>query len=621
MKNLYVIIVMICYNLGYSQDANNHEKKIKEVVEHFIEEYQKYEKLTQQVDTIKQNISIGDLKSSFDKLEDKKKELNLVITNLDSLSELIKSSKVYFKANGIFKEDGFNEKKFDDIVKNYSSKKYSKIEDVGVAELVKKTEVYSYFGEGKIINEKVFKEKNTENEILMEVLKNKGKENYFGDISIPKDGQEFYFYKKDEIKEIYRKKKDSLSLPKNERYKFKKLDVEINDGYFSDIKVYVQTDDGNLHLFSNRIGISILDYSHHGRWNQMLFYDISFRDCDYKDSYTDNSLFNLYVKVTDVMGYDYKVGNRYIPQDITFELPEYKDNIQTNKNNRVTYEIKQETYLEKIVELRTYTDFLALFGNSSNGLAQIEGRAKFYLFPYPYRFFGSRKTLGQIEYLPSIAPHVNYSRFDNSNRYVATYDITNNDVNTTSEPLNYGLSRELDLIEKRFLTMGIDLDVFKWQHKKVPLRITLYGLLNYNLSEVTINKSDSTAIQVESNPREETDAITSADSFEVRNVKASGFGFGANLMTKRFNNFGFNYKVEFSYFDYKNFNTFDDLILPHLVRTFKNEAEVFYFPNGNPNQAIFTRLITYNHSGQANNEAFYQFQFGYKFAVGSRAVK
>jgi hypothetical protein len=80
------------------------------------------------------------------------------------------------------------------------------------------------------------------------------------------------------------------------------------------------------------------------------------------------------------------------------------------------------------------------------------------------------------------------------------------------------------------------------------------------------------------------------------------------------------YKAELSWFDYKNFNDYDNIALPDKIPVFRNEAEIFYHPNGNPNQAIFTRLITYNYMGSENNQAFYQFQFGYKFAIGNRTT-
>ncbi|WP_440066284.1 hypothetical protein [Tenacibaculum discolor] len=61
--------------------------------------------------------------------------------------------------------------------------------------------------------------------------------------------------------------------------------------------------------------------------------------------------------------------------------------------------------------------------------------------------------------------------------------------------------------------------------------------------------------------------------------------------------------------------------LDFKVPVVKNQAEVFYHPNKNPNQAIFARLVTYNYKGNESDEAFYQFQFGYKFSIGSRTVK
>ncbi len=40
---------------------------------------------------------------------------------------------------------------------------------------------------------------------------------------------------------------------------------------------------------------------------------------------------------------------------------------QTNLTAPTTYQIKENTYLDKIIELRAYTDFLALFSDADNG--------------------------------------------------------------------------------------------------------------------------------------------------------------------------------------------------------------------------------------------------------------
>lgn len=320
----------------------------------------------------------------------------------------------------------------------------------------------------------------------------------------------------------------------------------------------------------------------------MMSYKSSIRKNSYNAyaEYTDDKMKYVYISLSDVMNYNYKVGNHYIPHDIALELPTKPEE---NKTGNAIYQIKQETYLEKILELRAYTDFLTLFGDSQNGLAQIEGKAKFYLFPYPFRFLGSKRTLGQIEYFPAVSPFVNYSRFEKDSRY----------VKTVFENENFIVKNDIDLIEKRYLMMGLDLEILKWQNKNAPVSLSLYGLLNYNISEMNINILS--------------DTIT-------KSVKAMGFGGGLHLSTKRFNNFGFDYKAEFSWFDFQNFNTYQNIMLPPIIPIFRNEAEVFYHPNGSPNQAIFARLITYNYLGKTNDQSFYQFQFGYKFAIGNRTV-
>ncbi|UMQ44012.1 DUF4047 domain-containing protein [Chryseobacterium sp. Y16C] len=448
------------------------------------------------------------------------------------------------------------------------------------------TKTYLYFGENKIIDQDLFaNKKSTETELLKSLLLNVGKESYLGDITIPKAGQKFLFYN------------SGMDICPNQSYSFQKLKVEIKDGYFSDIVVYVADDSGDVHVFTNQVGLSILFYSQYGS-RRFMYYLYSVRKEDFTNKnlanrYTDEAMEDLLIKVTDVMGYSYKIGNHYIPQDLAIELPQ--DDVEgkkTNSKSGATYQIKQDTYLEKIVELRAYTDFLALFGQSQNGLAQIEGKAKFYLFPYPFRFFGSKRVMGQLEVIPSVSPFVNYSKFDDKSKYV--------NLNTIAD-------YRFELVEKRFLTMGLHLETLKWQHKNSPVSISLYGIVDYNLTQTNLGTE------------EQPDEVT---------IKALKYGGGIHVNVKRFNNFGFNYKFEYSGFNYLDFNGEAKLEdenkkskLPSWIPVVKHEAEIFYHPNGNPNQAIFTRLITYNDAGNSYNQAFYQFQFGYKFSIGSRTVK
>ncbi|TZG00018.1 hypothetical protein FW781_08845 (plasmid) [Chryseobacterium panacisoli] len=398
------------------------------------------------------------------------------------------------------------------------------------------------------------------------------------------------FLKKNKFVLEKRNSKGDYIIDPEKKFKFKKLDVEIRDGYFYDIRVLVEDYDGNSHVFTNQIGLSILFFSQYST-RKMMYYKNSIRKNALVENqeYTDEKLNHLYINLSDVMNYTYKMGNHYIPHDLILELPEKPEE---NKVGNATYQIKQETYLEKILELRAYTDFLTLFGGSKNGLAQIEGRAKFYLFPYPFRFFSSRRTLGQIEYFPSVSPYVNYSRFEKDSKYVSTiYDPENNNFQIEN-------NRNLGLIEKRYLTMGLDLEVLKWQNKSAPVSISLYGLVNYNISQVNISANEEEKIE---------------------DIKSMGSGGGLHLSAKRFNNFGFDYKADISWYNYRNFNTTKNIDLPSVIPVFRHEAEIFYHPNGNPNQAIFARLITFNYMG-SNSQAFYQFQFGYKFSIGNRAV-
>ena len=416
---------------------------------------------------------------------------------------------------------------------------------------------YSYFNENIIISEDINGNDTKEKKIFNQVLKQVNQETHLGNITIPKEGQEFCFYKGSE-------RQNTL------KYKFKKIDIEVRDGSFADIQVLVEYE-GNLLLFENYKGVSFLNYANWAKKNN-LFYSQKQPNKNVDDSDFDK----LSIRLSDVLMYKYKIGNNYIPHDLTLELP--KDDINGNKTNLTapaTYQIKEETYLDKIVELRAYTDFLALFGESDNGLVQLEGNAKFYVFPF------SRQILkyGQFELLKSITPYGSYSKFEEDKGLVSN------------------VGDNLELVEKRFLTLGTEVNLFEIYHKNYPVRANLYGAIDYNLTRAE------------------------NDNQGVENIKAFGYGGGVNLSSKRFNNFGFNYKLGLHWFDYKNYNGSSTIDLDFRVPIMKNQAEVFYHPNKNPNQAIFARLVTYNYKGGERDEAFYQFQFGYKFSIGSRTVK
>lgn len=570
-KLLTLIAFIAQISFIYAQD-NIKDERILKLEKNFQKSNKQLEDLKKEFDDLKSSIMYSSSKKELEDIQKKQQEIINEKEKTDSLYNVSISLKSYM--GNFEKVDSTKLEELFLFIKGY--KLGERIEENKAT-----PKTYLYFGENKIVDEDLFKNKSTETELLKSLLADVGKENYLGDITIPKEDQRFRFYCENMI---------DIS---EDVYKFKKLGVEIRDGYFHDILVYVEDLNGDTHVFTNQIGLSVLFYSQYGKSKFLYYlYSLKKKDVTEDSKYLDYKMSNRYVKVTDVMGYSYQVGNHYIPQDLTVELPrnDVEGNV-TNINSQATYQIKQKTYLEKIVELRAYTDFLALFGETQNGLAQIEGKAKFYLFPYPFRLFWSRKTLGQIEFFSTISPHVNYARFGDEGRYVPIRKMADSD--------NYELNTKLDLVEKRFLTMGLQTEALKWQHKNAPVSISFYGLINYNLSEINMGTEEQK---------------------DIKSIKSLNVGGGIQLCTNRFNNFGFTYKFEVSSFDYHNFNSNLNVALPHHIPVVKNEAEIFYHPNGNPNQAIFTRLITFNYKGKENNQAFYQFQFGYKFSIGNKSI-
>lgn len=559
MKKLILICAVLFTIITQAQEERTNCKKELEKLASSIKvnESTLYKELDE-FDKIVSKISINAFNTDLVNLLEEKK---LFINNLkDTLSTSISKAKslkescILIKA--ITKKETENLLK-EDILEKLSSK-LKEIDKTDPKET--ETQVYSYFGKDQVIKNDFIDKSTVQGRVLNSVLSNINEESYFGDITIPKENQVFSFINSD-YKELT-----------EEKYKFKKLEVEIRDGSFADIRVTVSYK-GNLHTFENYVGVSLMYFSSIAK-KQKLFYAQSIIS---NQNYKSKDFNDKYIRLSDVMDYKYSMGNHYIPHDLTIELPKKDVNDQkTNATSSASYEIKQETYLDKIVEFRTYTDFLSLFGEGNNGLVSVEANAKFYIFPYPRQIFDWKS---QWEFLPSIIPQLTYNKFEESNNVVSI---------PTSNFTNY-----LDLIEKRYLAMGANLNVFQFKHKNFPITATLFGAVNYQLTQVNINSTSD-------------------------NAKAFGYGVGINLGAKRFNNFGFNLQGELAWYDYKNSNTLSELDI--RVPVIKAQAEVFYHPTKSPNQAIFMRLATYNYMGTSNDQAFYQFQFGYKFSIGSRTI-
>lgn len=562
-----------------SQSTIDCNKKIKSLNIEFIKTENRLNKEQTVFNKIKDSLSIG---SAIEKLAGKLKVQNDTIkklkTTLNTLHETYKNYKAVCSDNKFIK--GFK-------IDTLTIDKFTPydLENLQQTEEVKEPVTYSYFNEDLILSNSIIDE-NKQNtaaaKVFNQVLKQVNEETYFGDITIPQEDQEFYFYSYEKVKKGTKSPcgqddncKYDFVRSNSKSYKFKKIDIEIKDGNFFDIQVQVEYN-GQLLWFENHIGLNFLKINKLAKINYLFYLQKDPNNEDESD-YND-----LRVRLSDVFAYKYKMGNNYIPHDLVLELPKKDvDNQKTNENAPATYQIKQDTYLDKIIELRTYTDFFSLFGNSNNGLVQIEGNAKFYIFPNPHPI-KIWATGQQYEFLKSITPYVHYAKFDDDSQNVAATGGT--------------IENKLELIEKRFLSLGANLNVFELYHKNYPMKASIFGTAAYNISKV---KNDVATPE---------------------NLKSLSLGGGVEISSNRLNNFGFNYKLSILWFDYENFNT-SGINTNFGVPVFSNQAEIFYHPNKNPNQAIFVRLGTFNYKGKNSNEAFYQFQFGYKFSIGSRTVK
>jgi hypothetical protein len=424
---------------------------------------------------------------------------------------------------------------------------------------------YLYFGEKKVIaeNDPIFKDK-AANDVFSEILSTDS-EAYLGDFSIPQKGQKISLYDAE----------NDNALVSN-KLNFQKIRVHIAEGSVYDIQIYVTDDKNNSYLYENKIPISLLRYTTRSSRNYMFFKFATSNNPSTTLALEDN--FEDYrIRLSDVLAYVPNPGDNFVPENLTLELP---TKTEENANQAVTYKVRQNTSLKNIVELRTYTDFLGLFGDSPNGIVQLEGKADFYI--NPFNAYGAY-------FFKKITPFVNFSRLDEDVRYL-TLEL---DESGASK-----IKNALQIVEKSYLQMGVNINVLSFKLlKEYPFSVNFYIPTRYHISDIK----------------------TAADL--VIGYKSFGMGGGILLDFKRYNNFGFTYSAEFTKYNAASFNTESSIINPDRFWVFKNEAEVYYNPAENKHQAIFLRLKTFNNSTKGNNEAFYQLQFGYRFSIGVSKLK
>jgi hypothetical protein len=449
--------------------------------------------------------------------------------------------------------------------------------------------------------------------ILNEILKEDSKI-HLGDFWIPKDGAEIPVIFK--CNGAMRKKmgKDNCEEKNKElpRYlKFKKIDLEIFEGNLVDIKVYLEGN-GHVYLFENARSASLLRFTKQANWFTLR----NRVELTYKEPSDDYAGYEL--KLADVLRYFSNSGRNFIPDDQTLAFPEMIDGEKANLENSNIYELHQNSSLSNVLDLRTYTDFLGLFGESPNGIAQIEGHASFFVIP-------SRLRGTSLSIFKKIKPYVSYARLDENDRQLIPERVENSG---TENQNRFKVENGLDILQKSYLDLGVKIDVLSFKIKKeYPFEINTYGIVRYQIADLDIDPFDEPSMETpeitgeDITPETTNDDITAVNDNELNNYKAFGIGAGINFDFRRFRNFTFSHSIEYTRYNVNSINRFDNFINPENFWVFRNESDIAYHTGKQENNAIFVRLKVFDNKNPNVDSNFFQFQFGYKFSLGLQKVQ
>lgn len=545
MKTITAITFLFFLCAGYAQDYKT-EAKIK--LEPLLEKFNaKQTELNTAKDILTTMTAKLDMASS-DQLK-KVRDLKQSLDSIYKQQEIIKS---FYVLMGVSKGEL-------DIY--FPPQPEYKILDGSAIESEEKKAIYMLYDGNKIVEEKLF-EGNKKMEDIFKSILSASSETCLGSFEIPGHRQKVVLYQKYEITPHY--------------LYFEDIKFSIREGNIFEVKVRVTDEMGkNQFYFENSVPISLLSYNTYYGARRQYLSNRATSPLNVKDI-TNNTYNNFQIVLSDVLLYLSTPGNNFVPDDIEFSFP--KETEDKTEPNRRQYKVIQNTSLQNILELRTYTDFLGLFDDSANGIVQVEGKADFFVTPFQV----GRST--PLMFFKKVSPYVHYTRLDDDKKGL-----------TLNDEVPQKIRKSLEIIEKSYLDMGSVLDVFSFRFKKeTPFNINFFWALRYNITTIK---------------QEEADDI---------NFKTVGNGIGMRLEFKRFNNFGFTYSPEAIY--YNHLNRLENIENPKNFWILRNEAEVFYFPGETKSQSIFLRLRTFLNMSDGE-DSFFQLQFGYRFSIGMGSVK
>lgn len=543
----------------------------KEDLQYLSEEFQtakvSFDSENDKLKSLKDRISVESDEVFLIELQEQIKKTHKQGFVLDSISKLAENYKVFY-----FHKSEDKSQSFKDSLNKYFPHKFE-LNKVNEPKSTLKTLLY--FGKDKVIEEQDdFLKDKKYNLIFNDILEAKS-ENYLGDFIIPQKGQI--------IKMLHSNDDQSNWNESSISVYFKSIKIHITEGSLSEIQLIVTDKNNNELLFENKIPISLLRATRLFPRNSLFFRAATSNNKDIFIPLKCQTNECYKITLSDALVYIPNPGDNYIPEDLTLEFPTKTNGIDDNLNSSIKYKVNQDTSLANIVELRTYTDFLGLFGdNSPNGIVQLEGKADFFIAP---SIISAKKRFYAVK---KVSPFVNFSKIEK--------DVRN--INLVENSGSQMIEKPLDILQKSYLKMGLNLNLISFKiRKEFPLEISLYGCAKYQIADVM--KIDSTIVD----------------------YKSLGLGGGLAFENKRYNNFGFIYLIDLTNYNTNSFNDITGVVNPDKFWVLKNEAEVYYYPNKTKQQSIFLRLKTFNDIIKEKNEAFYQLQFGYRFSIGVSKVK
>ncbi len=376
---------------------------------------------------------------------------------------------------------------------------------------------------------------------------------------------------------------------------FKSISFEIKEGGIVDIRLLTTDSKGLDIYFESHAPVSLLNYTRISD-QSFLHFSHKFGNNDNEKNYPYKLLDFLKIRVSDVLNYQPNVGNNFVPEDVSLTLPKDSKKEESGNDKR-SYELINDSSLKRILDLRSYTDFLGLFGDQNNGIFQIEGKADFFVNPFNF----SRTS---ITLFKKVTPYVRYSRLDNENDFIV--------VEGTSAQDRKLDPRRLELIERSNLELGFELNYLNFRlFKESPVWISFTTPLRYYYTKV---RPVDTSSNQEMNSTEQ---VGNDDESELvdENFNTVSYGPALNFELRRLNNFGFNlglYWIRNNFLGNIKDLTFSD---PKPFWTFSMDGEVFFYPGENPNQSIFLRIRTFQDLNNPS-KSFNQLQFGYRFTLG-----